>query len=418
MIHVIDSIMGSRKTTHAIRMMNNEHTQDSRFIYVTPFLKEIDRITKECPSIGFHQPNTEHHKTKRDCLLSLIESGHNIATTHSLFSMLTHRMYDALRDHGYTLVLDEVMQCVSKSNLITSPDLTMLMDHGLLRKEEHNDRLTWVDRDSSSYTGKFNNVMNLCNNGNLALYGGKTVIEEFPHEYLNAFKDVYVLTYLFEGSPMSAYLTKYGHTYKVMTMVGDEVKPRAEHSDETNIKANLRELITVYEGSMNDVGKQQGKECPLSSTWYSRQMRGHPETLKALRGSTGNYFKKIASTKSKLNAWTTFCDYEPTLAGEGYTKGFIPFNCRATNEYIEKRSMAYLCNVYPIPVTQQYLTKQGIGFSQDLYALSEMVQWIWRSQIRRYDPINLFIPSERMRNLLTLWLNTPNTPELIRKLSN
>ena len=34
-----------------------------------------------------------------------------------------------------------------------------------------------------------------------------------------------------------------------------------------------------------------------------------------------------------------------------------------------------------------------------------MIQWIFRSQIRQYKPINIYIPSERMRELLIDWLN-------------
>ncbi|MCT9509257.1 hypothetical protein KTJ05_18660, partial [Acinetobacter baumannii] len=36
---------------------------------------------------------------------------------------------------------------------------------------------------------------------------------------------------------------------------------------------------------------------------------------------------------------------------------------------------------------------------------SEMVQWIWRSAIREGNPINIYVPSSRMRSLLQRWLN-------------
>lgn len=41
---------------------------------------------------------------------------------------------------------------------------------------------------------------------------------------------------------------------------------------------------------------------------------------------------------------------------------------------------------------------------EDAYALSEMLQWIWRSSIRDGKPINIYIPSKRMRTLLMNWL--------------
>ena len=41
---------------------------------------------------------------------------------------------------------------------------------------------------------------------------------------------------------------------------------------------------------------------------------------------------------------------------------------------------------------------------EDAYALSVMVQWIWRSAIRDGDEIYLYIPSSRMRTLLLDWI--------------
>ena len=43
--------------------------------------------------------------------------------------------------------------------------------------------------------------------------------------------------------------------------------------------------------------------------------------------------------------------------------------------------------------------------SNRLFALQEMLQWIWRSAIRDGKPIDLYIPSERMRSLLVEWLD-------------
>ena len=37
--------------------------------------------------------------------------------------------------------------------------------------------------------------------------------------------------------------------------------------------------------------------------------------------------------------------------------------------------------------------------------IGEMVQWIYRSQIRNGKPITVYVPSRRMRELLIDWLN-------------
>lgn len=45
--------------------------------------------------------------------------------------------------------------------------------------------------------------------------------------------------------------------------------------------------------------------------------------------------------------------------------------------------------------------------NEDLLAVSDLLQWIWRSAIRKHnpEPINIYIPSLRMRTLLYQWLS-------------
>ena len=43
-------------------------------------------------------------------------------------------------------------------------------------------------------------------------------------------------------------------------------------------------------------------------------------------------------------------------------------------------------------------------FDEDMCSLSALLQWMWRSQIRNGKPIDIYIPSERMRELLNNWI--------------
>ena len=49
--------------------------------------------------------------------------------------------------------------------------------------------------------------------------------------------------------------------------------------------------------------------------------------------------------------------------------------------------------------------RQEEVFDKDLWALSTMLQFIFRSRLRKGEPINLYIPSKRMRELFLKWLN-------------
>jgi len=47
-----------------------------------------------------------------------------------------------------------------------------------------------------------------------------------------------------------------------------------------------------------------------------------------------------------------------------------------------------------------------------MFATSELLQWIRRSAIRNGQIVNLYIPSSRMRKLLTAWLGVDEVPYL------
>jgi len=96
------------------------------------------------------------------------------------------------------------------------------------------------------------------------------------------------------------------------------------------------------------------------------------------------------------------------LSGAGYSKRFIACNTRATNEYKDCYNLAYCCNRFMSPDYISYFQKHGVIVDEDLYALSELLQWVWRSAIREGREINIYIPSQRMRNILVEWLGNEN----------
>jgi hypothetical protein len=51
-----------------------------------------------------------------------------------------------------------------------------------------------------------------------------------------------------------------------------------------------------------------------------------------------------------------------------------------------------------------YFEDAGVEVSADYYALLTMTQWLWRTAIRRGQPVTVYVPSERMRGLLMDWL--------------
>lgn len=158
--------------------------------------------------------------------------------------------------------------------------------------------------------------------------------------------------------------------------------------------------INIYKGKLNENIYQ--KINGLSVTWF--RARINQVNINQIKRNLYNYFTNILNAKSETIMWTTFKDYKTKLKGKGYSNQFVSYNCRSTNEYVNRFNLAYCVNVYLHPGITQFFKQRKINIDDDLYALSEMIQWIWRSRIRKGETINIYIPSIRMRNLLIAWM--------------
>ena len=69
-----------------------------------------------------------------------------------------------------------------------------------------------------------------------------------------------------------------------------------------------------------------------------------------------------------------------------------------------KRFMAYLPNTFMNPIIAHFLREYDLEVNEETYALSQMIQWLWRGCIRNGEPMHVFVPSRRMRRLLMEWL--------------
>ena len=201
-----------------------------------------------------------------------------------------------------------------------------------------------------------------------------------------------------------------------MTGATATTSPLGHDHDEGDVKAHIRDLVTIYEGQGNGIGTPKGKEQPLSTSWFKR---ADSKTIARLRGNTVTFFKNHAKTRSEFNAWTTLKAARTKLKGQSYARStcWAPLNAKATNEFAHKTSMAYLANRFALPPLRNNFIAQGITINEDLFAISEMIQVLWRTAIRNGEPIHVFIPSERMRDLFKAWLNANSTTELCAQLN-
>ena len=107
---VIDSPTGKGKTNALINMINKETTDNKRFLIITPYTAEVNRI---CDNTDCRQP-VGISERKRDNIKSLLVDGYNVCCTHALFDLFDEETNDILVNNGYryTLIVDEEPQIV------------------------------------------------------------------------------------------------------------------------------------------------------------------------------------------------------------------------------------------------------------------------------------------------------------------
>jgi hypothetical protein len=375
-VTIIDSIMGSGKTTQQIERMQNMSEQ---FIYITPTLTEVKRILDLTTAF---EPEVRNGGSKSVQLEQLILSGYNIASTHSLFALISAKNYEKLAN--YHLILDEAITPFIKIEDITRHDVKMLEDYEYVNIDEDG-IITFTEK---TYEGKWDKLKQYCDNLKVRLVGNSVIMSELPMELFNAFKTVTILTYNFKGCLLYPYFQMYNIPFDIKTNENEKLE-----------KEKIKNLLNVYEGPANS------RYSGINSLSKNNIRKLSNPDINSLRQTTANIFDRNFNTSSIENAFTTFKDYTNSLKGKGYAKGYISLTSKGTNDYADKKSMAYLANFHYNSVIYNWIHSQNVEFDKEQWSLNEMIQWLWRGCIRKGEPMNVFMPSKRMRNLLKNWLN-------------
>lgn len=395
-IKIVDSMMGTGKTTWAIQQMQEDN--NNNYIYITPYLSEIQRIKKSVTNKKFYEP-LNFGKGKLDSLHNLIIQNKNIASTHSLFKMATEETIKLLKANSYILILDEVMNVVEEVNL-KRDDIDLLLKNELIIIEKDN-KVLW-NKDKIELDTQYNLLKNMCLNENIFYVNNTLLMWTFPIKIFKAFKDVYVLTYLFKGQIQRYYYDLYNINYKYHSVKLDRKINKCtliNYIEKYNMKQISNNINILLNDKINNIGLD---DYSLSKSWFTKSK--NKILIKQLKKNVENYFRNKIKGKSKINMWTTYKDYKNKLIGKGYTNGFVSLNCRATNDYIDKENLVYCANIFLNPIIKQFFIDKKVDVDEDIFALSELIQWVWRSRIRNNQSINIYIPSQRMRNLLINWL--------------
>lgn len=391
-IKVIDARMGRGKTSAAIRYMS-ENEGKKRFLYITPYLKEVDRI---CDACDFEQPDGDH-SSKLSELKYLMHRKRNVASTHSLFHLMDEDSLALVKENEYCLIVDEAIDVISQVN-ITKKDTELILS-AMADTDEYG-FLHWRD---PGYDGKFSQYKEMADNGTLFVLDN-ALLRIMNPALLTAFKEVIMMTYLFNGQYQKAYLDYFGFPYRICGIDNTDGH-RFTDSPDSPPPLDYRSMISViHDEKLNCIGDHMSA---LSKTWYDRHGPSSDE-IKVLKNGMNTFFRRRTNGKSSEQLWTCFKNDAPKLYGAGnrFASSFLQLAAKATNEYRNRKYLAYTVNRYINPNIAKFFSAKNIVIDEDEFALADMLQWIWRSCIRDDKPIELYIPSRRMRELLLGWIES------------
>ncbi|MFA9422068.1 MAG: hypothetical protein ACERLG_00710 [Sedimentibacter sp.] len=409
-VTVVDATMGMGKTSWAIQMINNSPLTH-KFIVVTPYLEEIERIIKATEhKRNFIEPDIRNSKgTKFYSLKQLLEKGSDIVTTHALFKEADKEILDLLTLHHYILIMDEVADVIEKLN-ITKDDI----EHSLMPKlieVDANGKVIWKVKD---YDGEFKSLKLMVETEKVFLHNGTAFIWEFPIEVFKKFRKVYILTYMFKAQIQRYFFDIHGLEYNMKSI--EVVEPSTTgYTKEYKLVdyrkpddvTRFKNLIHICEDEkLNDIGESTSTQGYDNLTFSKlTKLKKSSPIIKTIKNNLYTFFRHRCKATSQQVMWACPKDVRKNINPQGYLKGFIPSNKRATNEFMDRNVCAYILNKFMNPSIVGFFESYDVTVDQDLYALSELVQWLFRSAIRNDEPIELYIPSNRMRTLLKMWLD-------------
>ena len=305
-----------------------------------------------------------------------------------------------MKKRRYTMIMDEVATLVEVEEITDWDSKHILKDFAHVDPETG--LLVW---DKASYQGKFEDIKQACEDRCLGIYGADSkrpaAVHIFPPGIFDAFEDIYLLTYMFNGQVQKYYYFDFFHLpYSQKWVEKDGDCYRFSDKPVESPGVDYKSLIHICQHrKLNEIGQAK---TALSKAWYTANQ--NTGKIDQMRRNLSNFSRNICGAKSNQILWTIFKRYHNEVKGKGYSKGFIPCNIRATNQYRDRDCVAYPINRYLNPVVKNFFAQAGVIVDDDAYALSEMLQFIWRSAIRDGKPINVYVPSSRMRHLLEKWI--------------
>ena len=406
-IKVIDALPGTGKSTAIFNLMRQNKAD--KWIYVSPLKTEImktkikvkgletdveGRVQKEIPELSFKAPKGNSKTTD---VLKLLEDGENISCTHELFKRMGERHWQLIKDQGYRVVLDEEVIPVEWFDC-KGGDVRYMIKKGSVEIEGPYSKVVLKDDLRDFDNSNLKEIAEAASQG--ILYTAKNptqvnfLVTHLPIDLFVAAKQTIILTYMFKGSILDSFLKLHNLTWEPLTIKLYKTNKEVIKSLRDNIRfksTKALDAVTRLSFSVDCYNRLNKAQRNLIGTAWRSIARHTPDD-------------RLLTTMPKPSAHSG-PNYVGNNKMRSISNSWLWSGTRATNDHADKDVVAYLVNKYPNQAVKVYFNTHNLPIDDEHFALSEMLQFLFRSALRKGKPIDLYMPSERMKNLLTGWLD-------------
>lgn len=404
-IRIVDKHCGCGKTTKLLESFKSEY----RYLVVVPFLSEVQRVIDNA-CVPFVEPK-DTSGTKRESLEALLEEGLNIVTTHAMYKRVACLARSGKLE-SYHIIIDEVPDtCASVRGVTKTSFQDFYLGPGYATLSPDN-RILVTDRWTENYDNTSDTLSQelykLANAGMLHLVSGTFYMWTLPIELFTKARSFTVYTYMAEGSMLVPYLRKLGIPFVIDRDTSADLVFRRKAKELIEIRdiPALRNIEFTYSKQTTAINQRKYGKIIGSALKNIKQRQiikqdGQSDMSKLMiTCAKANWFHNGKSTGDKIKAGH-FAKNSRMFDGAQW----VANTTRGTNDYIDCTHLIYLYDQYMIPYIKNWLGLSSDIEAQDRYALTELIQWVYRSRVRRGEPIFLYLPSKRMRGLLNGWLD-------------
>lgn len=451
-----------------------------KYITVLPFLSEVDRAVKRAASHSQHimHAPASTQGTKTDHVTDLIKAGKSVACTHALFfrlgTLATTKTGETLEFEGtlsdlpnatishtetfllddYNLIIDEAIDPFDTVSTVTPNDFQKdYVELGMVQvcpDGKISPTSLWDVRYRDGGQTFDRGLYEQAKSGALYMVQDKLFVLTIPTELMLRPKSVTIYTYLSSGTVFLKFMQQLHKqllgTPNEFTLKVDRLAP----VDEAAWRQDVAQALTIksipalesyhwsYSKQLATFSKSHGQRAARRvgmalKHWSGKELAdthrgtvmltcardlwcGSPKSKQPVAGPIAKDSRLFGNAVRQYDS-AGFADGWGTTGVK-----FVANTTRGVNDYIHCRTAIYLYDQHPNPNITLFLgmpkgSKAECEFS-DAYALSELVQWLFRScirsggmntdmaSIRPRQQAVVYIPSARMRNLLINWLAT------------